>query len=198
MNQNKFLETIKILDGKIYNLSYHQARYESVLNSFSVDYPYPILGEFIQAPSIGLYRCRLIYSPQNIDDIEISFHKYTKKKINSLKIVYDETIEYSKKYLNRDALNKLYEMRAHCDDILIVKNSLITDTSIANIALYQNGIWYTPKNPLLKGTTRKRLLDEKKIIEKEIFIEELKNFSKIALLNAMIDFDIITDISYEM
>ncbi len=196
MNQNKFLETIKVLDGKIYNLPYHQARYESVLSSFSLK-TYQNIARYIKVPSKGLYRCRLVYSNEDINDIEVSFHKYTKKKINSLKIVYDEDIEYCKKYLNRDALNKLYELRAHCDDILIVKNSLITDTSIANIALFKNGVWYTPKNPLLKGTTRQRLLDEGEIVEKDIHISELQSFSQIALLNAMIDFDIMADISYE-
>lgn len=197
MNQNKFLETIKVFDGKIYNLSFHQDRYESVLNSFGID-SYQTLATFIKAPSKGLYRCRLVYTADNIEDIEVTFYKYTKKKINSLKIVYDDSIEYCKKYLNRDTINELYEKRASCDDILIVKNSFITDTSIANIAFFKKGIWYTPKKPLLKGTTRQRLLDEKKIIEEDIKIEDLKNFSQIALFNAMIDFDIIRDISYEM
>jgi len=194
LTQNKFLETIKIFDGKVYNLAFHQDRYESVLSSLGVS-SFEDLATFIKAPTRGLYKCRLVYTTQ---DIEVTFHKYTKKTIKSLKIVYDDSIEYSKKYLNRDKLGKLYEKRGVCDDILIVQNSFITDTSIANIAFFKEGIWYTPKTPLLKGTTRQRLLYEKKIIEKDIKLEELKSFSQIALLNAMIDFDIIADISYEM
>ncbi len=196
MTQNKFFETIKVLDGVVYNLSWHQARYESVLNSFGI-FSYQDLSSFIKAPKHGLYRCKLIYAIQNIQDIEVTFHRYIKKQIRSLRVVYDD-IDYCKKYLNRDALDKLYQKRDDCDDILIVKNSFITDTSIANIALFQDGIWFTPANPILRGTTRERLLGEKKIIKKDIKIEELKDFSQLALLNAMIDFDIISNINYKM
>ena len=69
---------------------------------------------------------------------------------------------------------------------------LVTDTSIANIALYNDGLWFTPKKPLLEGTTRARLLNAGKIIEKDIAVEDLNNYSRVALMNAMIDFDIIT------
>ena len=89
-----------------------------------------------------------------------------------------------------------FDKRESCDDILIVKNGYITDTSIANIALYDGNSWITPKVPLLKGTTRQRYLDNAKILESDIKVQDLKKFSKIALLNAMIDFDIITNISY--
>jgi 4-amino-4-deoxychorismate lyase len=68
----------------------------------------------------------------------------------------------------------------------------VTDTSIANVAFYKDGLWFTPKKPLLEGTTRARLLNAGKIIEKDIGVKELKNYSKVALMNAMIDFDIIT------
>lgn len=196
MSKNKFLETIKILDGKIYNISYHQKRYEEVLSSFSI-IKFKNLLDYINAPKEGLYRCRLVYSASNIEDIEVSYHPYQKREITSLKIVYDATIEYSKKYLERDALNKLYKQKEDCDDILIVKNSYITDTSIANIAFFDGKLWHTPKNPLLRGTTRQRLLEESKIIASNIKVDMLKNYSKVALLNAMIDFDILADIKYK-
>lgn len=78
---------------------------------------------------------------------------------------------------------------------MIIKNGLISDTTIANIAIYLDGIWITPKKPLLKGTTRDRYLKEGKLIEKDISAEDLKA-SKIALMNAMIDFDILNDYSF--
>ena len=109
-----------------------------------------------------------------------------------MKLIYDDDISYKYKSTNRDKINELFVKKGKCDDILIIKGGFITDTSIANIALYKDGIWYTPSNPLLKGTTRERLLDEKKIIQKTIKIQNLKEYSKIALMNAMIDFDIIT------
>lgn len=185
---NDYLETIKSLNGEIFNLPYHQRRYESVLNTFNIS-DFKNIQDYLKPPSRGLYRCRFVY---NKKDIHITYHEYKKKDVKSLKLVYDDKIEYAEKSTNRKVLDKLFEKKEDCEDILIVKNSLVTDTSIANIAFYNNGLWYTPKKPLLKGTTRARLLDESKIIEKDIFVNDLGNYSKVALMNAMIDFDIIT------
>lgn len=184
-----FLETIKIINGKIFNLSYHQARYESVLNHFGIN-KLQNLEEFIDPPKEGFYRCRLVYNTTN--HIQVTYHLYEKRQISSLKIVHDDTIEYSMKYANRDKLDALFALRGECDDILIVKNSLLTDTSIANIAFFDGKRWLTPASPLLRGTTRERLLREGKIVEEAMHIDDLKEFSQVALMNAMIDFDIIT------
>ena len=187
MKSNTYLETIKIEDGEIFHLEYHQKRYEGVLYSLGIS-TYKNLSEFITPPKLGLYRCRLVYT---LDTIEVSYHKYVKRGINHLKIIYDDEIEYTYKSTNREEINALYARRGRYDEILIVKNSLLTDTSIANIALYRDEVWYTPKSPLLKGTTRARLLDEGKIVEKDIHLDEIYEYSEVALLNAMIDFDII-------
>lgn len=188
MNQifYEYMETIKVIDGDIVNLKYHQDRYEGVLKhlgSSSIE----DLSTHIKAPKKGLYRCRLLYDK---NQISVSYHEYQKREIKSLKLVYDE-IDYSFKYSNRDNLDKLFSFKDGCDDILIVKSGLITDTSISNIAFYNKGVWITPKSPLLKGTTRARLLEEGTIIEADIRVEDLKSFSKVALLNAMIGFDIL-------
>lgn len=193
MTKNSFLETIKALDGEVYNISYHQQRYESVLRSLGTA-NYKNLIEYIHPPSNGLYRCRLVYTK---DTIEVSYHAYVKKEVHSLKLVYDDFIEYSKKATNREAIDKLYEKKENCDDILIVKNALVCDTSIANIAFYKEGIWYTPASELLKGTTRQRYLDKGVLVPKDIEVNTLHSYTKTALLNAMIDFDIITDISFK-
>lgn len=187
MNET-FLETIKALDRTVYNLSYHQQRYEDVLKSFGLS-DFKNLQEYLNPPVSGLYRCRLVYDAKNIS---VTYHEYNKREVTSLKLIYNDEISYSKKSIYRDEIDVMFEQREDCDDILIVKNSLITDTSIANVALYKDGLWYTPAKPLLKGTTRQRLLYEEKIIQKDIKVKDLKNYSKIALMNAMIDFDIIT------
>lgn len=189
--KSEFLETIKVVDAKPLHLDYHQKRYESVLKHFGIT-EHKELSDFIKPPSDSLYRCRLVYTPHNIDTIYIEYIKYNKRNIKKLKLVYDDNIDYSFKYTDRTELDRLYQNREDADDVLIVKNSLITDTTIANIAFY-DGIWYTPKTPLLKGTVRQRLLDEGKIKELDIRVEDIPKFSKVALLNAMIDFDIIAD-----
>ncbi len=185
---NTFLETIKIVDGKIFNIGYHQKRYESVLKAHGVK-DIQNLEELINPPEWGLYRCRAVYDADNVD---VTFHEYKKREITTLKLVFENEIGYKYKSTAREDIESLFSQRGEGDDILIIKDLLVTDTSIANIAFYtKEGKWVTPKNPLLKGTTRARLLDEGEIIEVEIKVHELRSFSKVALLNAMIDFDIL-------
>lgn len=181
----KFLETIKAKDGVVYNIEYHQNRYGGSRN----------LLDYLNPPNDGLYRCRVVYDDNSI---EVTYHPYQKRVIKSLKLVYDDAITYDKKSLNRTKLDALFEQKGFCDDVLIVKDSLITDTTIANVAfLSTDGIWYTPKTPLLKGTTRARYLDKGLLKEADISPNDLENFKKVALLNAMIDFDIISSIKIE-
>ena len=184
---NSYIETIRSLDGTLFHMPYHQKRYESVLNALGVS-DVKDLSEYLNPPPTGLYRCRLTYTAESA---EVSYYEYKKRDVSSLKLVFDNDIDYSRKYANREAIERLYAQREGCDDILIIKNLLVTDTSIANIAFYDNGVWLTPKEPLLKGTARARLLDEGIVVEAEIGVHELRRFSKVALMNAMIDFDIL-------
>jgi len=188
-----FLETIKAVDGEVFHIPYHQRRYESVLNKFDIK-NHKNLIDHIDPPKSGTYRCRLLYDiSKKPHTIDVTYHEYKKRDISSLKLVYDDNIEYSLKSADRGELEALYEQRGVCDDVLIVKNSLVTDTTIANIAFYDSNRWVTPAKPLLKGTTRERLLKEKIIFEEDIYVDDIKRFSKVALMNAMIDFDIITE-----
>ena len=184
-----FLETIKALDGNVYNLSYHQERLESVLNSLKTSMHYD-LSLLVSPPKKGLYRCRVVYNSQ---ELNISYIEYTKRDVKSFKLIYDDSIVYDKKYENRDVLDEHFNNREAKDEIIIVKNGLITDTSIANIALYDGERWLTPKSPLLKGTTRRRYLDKGEIFEANIGVDTIKSYKKLALMNAMIDFDIIAE-----
>jgi len=185
----KYLETIKALDGILYHLEYHQWRLDSVLQTKKSE-----LQKLLSPPKKGLYRCRVVYTQS---DIEVEYIKYSKRQVKKLKLIYDDTIEYEKKYEDREKLNQLFLDKGEADDILIIKNSLVSDTSIANVAFYDGNTWVTPSSALLEGTTRKRLLESGKIVLKEIKAEEIKGFQKIALMNAMIDFDIIAQDNLE-
>jgi 4-amino-4-deoxychorismate lyase len=185
----KFLETIKAVDGKLYHLEYHQARLERLFETLNADAPHR-LKSLLSPPKEGFYRCRVLYDTESIS---VEYIAYTKRKVTSLKVLVCDTIEYALKYEDRSAIDQLFKRRGGCDDILIVKNGLLRDTSIANVAFYDGKNWLTPKTPLLHGVTRERLLDEGKIKEADITLLEIKRFKKIALMNAMIDFDIIAE-----
>lgn len=187
-----FFETIKAVDGEIFHLSFHQERYESVLKHFGIK-EIQNLSLHVNPPKNGVYRCRLTYDlSKHPHKLHVEYYEYKKREINLLKLVYNDEIIYDMKSIQRDKLDALYELRQSADDVLIIRDNLITDTTIANIAFYDSKNWLTPVSPLLKGTTRERLLREKKIYEADIHVEDLKSFSHVALMNAMIDFDIIT------
>lgn len=134
----------------------------------------------------GLVKCRIIYSRQ-IEKIE--FVSYQLPKIWSLKIIVDDEIEYNHKYFDRDQLDLLYRKKGNCDDILIVKNGLITDTWFANILFFNGKEWITPSKPLLKGTQRSKLLDQEAIKTADIRLDDLKYFKIARIINTMIRFE---------
>ncbi|MDN5113470.1 aminotransferase class IV family protein [Aliarcobacter butzleri] len=185
MESIKYFETIKCEDFEVFNLDYHQKR---VANTIGLNIN---LQEYINPISEELLRCKLIYDENGV--VDVLYFPYKKREIKSFKIIFDNEIEYSKKYLNRAKLDELYEKRDDCDEVIIIKNEIVTDTTIANIAIFYENSWITSKNCLLGGTTRARLLEEKKLLEKDITLDMLKNASKVALMNAMIGFDEIKD-----
>lgn len=178
------LETIRCESGEAQHLSYHQGRLENTLKTLGYDTIYP-LQTLISPPDSGLYRCRFLYD-QNGYTIE--YHPYTPKKITSLRLVHADTLEYSLKFADRSVLNTLYDQRGECDDVLIVKNALLTDTTIANIALYIDGKWLTPATPILEGTTRARLIDNKTLDTAYLTPSDCAKATKIAIMNAMVGF----------
>ncbi len=186
-------ETIKIFDKKAYNLKYHQIRMQKSIKKLFGKQKFFNLQKLITPPSKDFYRCKIIYSDK-IEDI--SFYKYFPRKIESFKLIKSD-IEYNYKFLNRKEIDELFLQRGKCDEIIIIKDNKITDTSIANIAFFDSKRWITPKNPLLKGTTRARLLEKKKILAKDIYIEEIKFMKKIAIMNALIGFKIIDNFIIE-
>jgi 4-amino-4-deoxychorismate lyase len=185
-----YFETIKCDDYEVFNLEYHLKR---VVKTIGKELN---LAEYIYPPSEKLLRCKLVYNDDEI--INVEFFEYKKREIKSFKIVKRDHIDYSKKYLDRTELEELFLKKENSDEVMIFKNGLLTDTSIANIAIEVENIWYTPKTSLLNGTSRQRHLDNRNIFEKDIDEEFLKKASRIALMNAMIDFDIIEDYSLSL
>ncbi len=183
-----FLETIHLEGGFFSALSYHQERMDRTRNHFfkhcePLSLPLALMKSGAIPPK-GCYKVRVIYG-ENIESIE--FIPYEKRDINSLRLI-ESQIEYDYKYERRAELNTLFQQKKKCDDILICKDGFITDTSIANVALLQDGIWYTPAEPLLQGTKRSALLHHGLIQEHSIHRDDLAQYSAIRIFNAMIEF----------
>ena len=182
------IETIKIQNREIFNIEYHNKRLNlSRFNLFGVSSILD-LREYLSPPNDNrLYRCRVVYER---DIIKVEYIPYSPKTQQNF-IIVESDIEYSYKYSNRDKLNLLKDRYSDYDDIIISQNGLLKDTTIANIAFLDNGIWITPKTPLLYGTIRSKMIDEGSLIPKDIYSRDVNNFSGFAIMNAMIGFKII-------
>ncbi len=149
--------------------------------------PAPPLDAWLQVPEdccSGLYKCRVIYA-KNV--LHAEFHHYIPRPVRRLKLVVDDAIDYAWKFEDRSALNHLFAQKGDCDDVLIVKNGLLSDSSYSNLAFYDGSSWHTPETPLLRGVQRERLLRDGLLHTASIRVEDLKAFSKIALINAMLE-----------
>lgn len=184
----RFLESIKLEDGFFSALSYHQARMDETRQHFypeapAISLPLALMKQS-KIPPKGLYKARVLYS-ESIEEIE--FVPYKPREIATLKLIEAEC-DYAFKYEKRPVLNTLFQQKGKCDDILITQNGYLTDTTIANIALLKDGIWYTPEKPLLKGTKRAALLHHQLITEASLHQDQLGEFEAVRLFNAMIEF----------
>lgn len=183
----QYIESLRVVDGHICNLAYHQQRMNKTrLEVFRQPTPLLLNDVFkgIKAPS-GLAKLRFVYDEAGIHDISCT--PYTRKNIHSLRLVTANDIDYRYKSVDRSALNQLKEKQGECDEILIIRNNHITDTSYTNVALYDGKQWFTPSTPLLQGTMRQSLLDGGLLQERELLVSDLPNYKQISLFNAMME-----------
>ena len=180
-----FFETIKIYNGKRYNLSCHNQRMNKCRSEIFKSNKKIDLKKVIKVPqkfSRGNVKCKVLYEKEVV---QIEFEDYFFKNPRRFMIVKDDNIEYPYKSIDRSDLNSLFSKRGTSDDIIIIKNGLITDSSYANLALFKDGSWYTPDSPLLSGTQRDILIKKGKLKPINIEIENLKNFKLLKIINAM-------------
>ena len=184
----RFVESIQLKDGQFKRLELHQARLEKAFAEFYPNLPIVDLAKILNQssfPSEGLFKSRILFDSE-IRQIE--FIPYIPHKISSLKLVETKIQCRTYKLEDRTEFNNAFAQRDNCDDVLLVKNGLLTDTSYCNIALYNGTDWVTPHIPLLYGVNRSQLLAEGKLRTKDIAINELKQYLTICLFNAMNEF----------
>ncbi len=181
------IETISCIDGKLQNLFWHTLRVNksrSILfnttNKLSIERtPLP---NFVRK---GKWKCRILYD-ERINGI--SFEPYIPKEVKSLKLI-ESNIKYCHKYQDRSAIDALFAQKGDADEIIIIKEGLVTDTSIANILLFDGRNWVTPDAPLLEGIMRAQLISKKVVKPKKIKASDLLQYKKIMLVNALNPFN---------
>jgi 4-amino-4-deoxychorismate lyase len=185
---SRFIESIKLLDGQFYRLPFHQARVNGVFECFfpnTQPFDLELLLKSENFPKKGTYKCRIVFD-SNIQLIE--FVPYSRREIKSLKLVETQIEPTAYKSEQREKINEAYNQRANCDDIIMLNYGYLSDASYWNIALWDGKNWCTPTRPIIYGTQRAALLQSGKIIEKNILKENLLNYKRIRLFNAMVEF----------
>ena len=186
-----YFETICVKDGAALRLDYHLARMRNTFAQFGSPHGaqaeaalFEFLAEVGQNPQADRQRLRWLYSLSG--EAECQLLPYTPRIVRQLQVVEVAAFDYALKAVDRSALDALFALRQSADDVLIVVDGQITDTTIANVALFDGQRWVTPK-PLLPGTHRASLIEQGIIHECSIGIEMLPRFSLLRLFNAMLE-----------
>lgn len=182
-----FLETICIINGKVQNIDAHKRRMQET--AFYYGFIAPKLPDIEVLLNDGIkeckVKCRICY---HNDISSIKFEKYFPRKIESLKLI-NASPDYTYKFSDRTVLDDLLRLRNGCDEVLIVRNGLITDTTYSNVVFRKSGQLFTPHHPLLNGTKRQKLIHEGKINEAQIDIDSLRDYDRVWLINALLDIE---------
>ena len=179
-----FFETIRYVNGVLENVSYHQARINRTVSALGGETSIQLNKTQIE----GKFEKDIVYKIKCLYNLEGAYHIekeiYHKKTIQTVSIHLAAQEEYQNKYTDRTWLNEALK-KSGTDEIIIVQNNMVKDGNYANLVFFNGTEWHTPLHPLLLGTHRARLIDENKIIEKNITLSDLANYTSLKYINAM-------------
>ncbi|WP_156104708.1 aminotransferase class IV [Spirochaeta lutea] len=204
------VESICIRDGRVLALEYHQERLDRSRRELGFSGALPLApavqeayrswqaGEHPPAGGSddrhpgnagaglaagGVVKCRVLYD-RSIQEIE--FEVYKPRKFTACRPVESPyPLDYHLKYRDRSCFEGVNELVPPGICPLICRHGWLTDALHANIALLVKGEWLTPETPLLGGTMRRRLLEQKKIRPAALRREWLPLAERISLINAL-------------
>ncbi|MEZ2413326.1 aminotransferase class IV [Muriicola sp. E247] len=184
----RFIESIRLENGKFPLLEEHQLRLNKTFNHFGHFNPF-LLDEIISVPEEylnDLFKCRVVYDLQG--KVSVEFVPYHIKKLSTFSLVDIGSADYPYKFEDRQWIMDLLH-NSEGDEIIMCRNGEITDSSYANLVFFDGNQWVTPKHPLLQGTQRARLLKANLIKERIIRERDIFKFQKFKCINAMISWE---------
>ena len=119
--------------------------------------------------------------------ISISLRKRVKPKLNfNLKLAKIKREKPQFKNLKyKKILSRLSKMDNSQSDIALVSNKKILETGTSNLLFVKDKNFFTPKKDYYEGNTYKFFKTKiKRIIKKDIFLKEIKNYEEILLLGS--------------
>lgn len=177
-------ESIRIENGFAHHIDIHQERINKSLFYLGTN-NFLNLQDYISElkfPKTNIHKLRISYNRKKFTKHSIT--PYKTSKINNVELISHNNINYSLKFEDRTIINQLYD-KSSADEIIIIKNGLLTDSSKSNILLYDGNKWHTPLKPLLNGTQRTLLLRNKQIQATAIKVDEINNYTHFCFINAL-------------
>jgi 4-amino-4-deoxychorismate lyase len=185
---SQFIESIKIEDQKAFLLELHQKRVNETFAYFGKEGSLDLAKIFkeLEHDEDGLYKWRIVYDLDRNFKTQMIPHAIS--EIDGFQLVENNKFEYRFKYSDRKELEYM-KKKAKTEEIIIVQNRKITDTSYSNLLFLKEKQWFTPTSYLLNGVQRQHLLSKKAIQETEITLDNIKEFTHFQLINSLNDFD---------
>ena len=182
---SRFIETIRAENGIPQMISLHQQRVNRTLKAWGGSRTFnlsEVLMNLYVYPSCTM-KIRIEYNIQGL--IKVETFKYLVRQIRSVQMIDIGNRNYNCKFADREWINDLLAATS-CDEIIMIKNGMVTDSSIANLTFFNGKDWLTPEKPLLAGTQRQFLLEQKLIKTAPITLNDVFNYTNFKLINAML------------
>ena len=109
---HQFIETIKLSDGRVFHLAYHQERVRNTFSHFFPNEKVLSLSDMIEKvalPTQGKHKIRIVYGSE-CPTIEVL--PYQIRSIATIKCVEADFLDYSYKFLDRTFLNTLKDRKS--------------------------------------------------------------------------------------
>ena len=190
---SQFFESIRVKDGVVENLSFHQLRVNKTFNAFDAaqnSLALDVIVKDLMMPAEGLFKLRIAYGLNG--DYQSEWLPYQYKLISTFALVDIKGHRYNYKFSNRAWITEALTQSGR-DEIIMHDNGMIKDCSYTNIVFSDGTNWYTPQLPLLEGTQRAKLIEQGIIQARPIHLKELTNFIKFRCINALIDWENAVD-----
>lgn len=179
------IESIRIEEGRPQLLDYHNRRMNHSRATLFGEKDEIDLHDYIpiDLPNDQLLKWRIVYE-KDVVLSEIALYK--PREIYKLKLIHAGDITYRHKYLERNELDRLYAQRGDADEVILINlQGQITDAYYFSLVFEKNAQYHAPNSYLLPSVMRSYLLNEERIKEHDINVNDILDYEKIHLVNAL-------------
>ena len=150
-----------------------------------------VLPELNRSPGTGPRRCRLTVTPSGEIAVEVADSELLPSPVTVAFAELDVSVDDPRlwhKTTAREIYARALASRPEADDVVLVnRDGEVTESTRANLVVYFDGQWLTPRREagLLDGTLRAELLESGGIGEAKITPEMVRSAEAVYLINSV-------------